>query len=220
MTHDVPIDGAVVRASCWPAAGRAGSAATSWRSRSTARRSCGGRSGRSPRPAAGRSSSSSPQGMQTRRSRPTWGWTSGWSTTRSRSAGRWSACGRGSRPLRGRVAIVVAGDQPGLRPALLRVARRGIRRADRCGPARRSIPIGGRPRRPGRRRPAPAVRAGPSSARAATADRLLAGGERRLRALIAALEPREVPEVVWRSADPGASWTLDVDRQEDLPARH
>lgn len=119
----------------------------------------------------------------------------------------------------GSLAIVVAGDQPGLQPALLRVLVEAY-----AAPTDAGLPGGRSPSAvvlvdpSGVVRPLPCALARERAA--GTADRLLAGGERRLRALIAALEPREVPEVVWRSADPGASWTLDVDRQEDLPASH
>lgn len=115
----------------------------------------------------------------------------------------------------GSIAIVVAGDQPGLRPGLLRTLVEA-----QSSPTEAGRPDGRSPSAvvlvdpTGVARPLPCV---VDRERAAvTINRLLAGGERRLRALIAALDAREVPEVVWRSADPGASWTLDIDRPEDL----
>jgi molybdopterin-guanine dinucleotide biosynthesis protein A len=119
----------------------------------------------------------------------------------------------------GSVAIVVAGDQPGLGPALLRMLVDA-----RVSPTDAGLPGGRSPAAVvlvdpgGVARPLPCVI--DRERASATADRLLAGGERRLRALIAALDAREVPEVVWRSVDPGASWTVDVDRPEDLERLH
>lgn len=116
----------------------------------------------------------------------------------------------------GAIAIVVAGDQPGLRPALLRILVETQASGTETG-----LPGGRSPSAvvlvdpAGVARPLPCV---VDRARAAaTADRLLAKGERRLRALIAALKACEVPTAIWRSADPDASWALDVDRPEDLP---
>ena len=117
------------------------------------------------------------------------------------------------------VAIVAAGDQPGLRPALLRALVEA-----RSAPMDAGLP-GGRTRAAvvlvdpnGVTRPLPCVV--DRDRGLAAADRLIAGGERRLRALLAALDAREVPEAVWRATDPSAAWTLDIDRPEDLQDRH
>ena len=117
------------------------------------------------------------------------------------------------------VAIVSAGDQPGLRPALLRALVEA-----RSAPMDAGLP-GGRTRAAvvlvdpnGVTRPLPCVV--DRDRGLAAADRLIAGGERRLRALLAALDAREVLEAVWRATDPSAAWTLDIDRPEDLQNRH
>ena len=116
----------------------------------------------------------------------------------------------------GAVAIVAGGDQPRLRPALLRALV-----------AIRTDPV--EPGLPGGRSPAATILVDPSGvarplpcvldrdrARSA-ASRLLAGGETRLQALLARLEAREVPENVWRPIDPAGSWMFDVDLPTDLP---
>ena len=48
------------------------------------------------------------------------------------------------------------------------------------------------------------------------AAELVAHGERRLRTLIAGLDPRVLPAAEWAHLDPGARTTRDVDRPEDL----
>ena len=64
-------------------------------------------------------------------------------------------------------------------------------------------------------RPLPmAVR--PAAARPAV-DRLLAGGERRLRALLGELEVRVLRPAVWQVDDPTGETLRDVDVPEDLP---
>ena len=115
----------------------------------------------------------------------------------------------------GAVVIVAAGDQPRLRPGLLRaLAAIHAETAEVARPDRRSpaatilVDPSGVPR------PLPCV-LDRDRARGA-AGRLLAGGETSLRVLLAMLEPREVPEVVWRSTDPAGSWTFDVDLPADL----
>jgi molybdenum cofactor guanylyltransferase len=115
----------------------------------------------------------------------------------------------------GVVTIVVAGDQPRLRPALLRAL---IEAHDE--PAEVGLSGGRSPAATilvdpsGVARPLPCV-LDRDRARSA-ASRLLAGGETRLRVLLARLEAREVPEVVWRPVDPAGSWTFDVDLPADL----
>jgi molybdenum cofactor guanylyltransferase len=49
------------------------------------------------------------------------------------------------------------------------------------------------------------------------ASRLLASGERRLRALPEALQAAVVPEIIWRAADPAGASLLDIDTPADLP---
>jgi molybdopterin-guanine dinucleotide biosynthesis protein A len=50
----------------------------------------------------------------------------------------------------------------------------------------------------------------------AAADRLLADGERRLRALIGTLETTVIPEAMWRSLDPYGMTVRDIDTPADL----
>jgi molybdopterin-guanine dinucleotide biosynthesis protein A len=66
----------------------------------------------------------------------------------------------------------------------------------------------------GRARPLPiALRREPASA---AADRLLADGERRLRALIETLEATVIAEATWRALDPYGMTVRDVDTPADL----
>jgi molybdopterin-guanine dinucleotide biosynthesis protein A len=116
------------------------------------------------------------------------------------------------------VALVAAGDQPGLRPGLLRVLLGAF-----------AAPMD--PGLPGGRSPAAAVLVDTAGVarplpcavdRAwalAAAERLLTAGESRLRALFEALDARAVPERDWRPADPGAEWTVDIDTPADLEGR-
>lgn len=64
-------------------------------------------------------------------------------------------------------------------------------------------------------RPLPAV----VSAKAAfdLAEQLLGGGERRLRALVGALDALVLPERTWAKVDPRGEWRRDVDVPGDLP---
>jgi molybdenum cofactor guanylyltransferase len=66
----------------------------------------------------------------------------------------------------------------------------------------------------GRARPLPAVmRREPALA---AAERLIAEGERRLRALSEALETRIIPEATWRTLDPYRMSVRDIDTPADL----
>ena len=66
----------------------------------------------------------------------------------------------------------------------------------------------------GRARPLPiALRRDPALA---TADSLLADGERRLRALTKALETTIIPEATWRALDPYGMTVRDIDTPADL----
>ena len=66
----------------------------------------------------------------------------------------------------------------------------------------------------GRARPLPiALRREPALA---AADRLLADGERRLRALIEALDAEVIPEETWRALDPYGMTVRDIDTPADL----
>jgi molybdopterin-guanine dinucleotide biosynthesis protein A len=112
-------------------------------------------------------------------------------------------------------AIVVAGDQPELRPGLLRSLVEAMGEPVEAG-------------LPGDRAPLAVVLVDPSGiarplpcavnrdAALAAADLLLAGRDTRLRALFRALDAREIPELAWRQHDADATWTLDVDEPADL----
>jgi molybdenum cofactor guanylyltransferase len=101
--------------------------------------------------------------------------------------------------------LVVGGDMPTLVPAVLtRLVAALDRRvaavlADDAGP--RPLPM--------------AVR---RSAAAPQADDLLAGGERRLRALLAVLDVEVLAPESWRHDDPAGVTLRDVDTPDDLPA--
>ncbi len=108
----------------------------------------------------------------------------------------------------GRLALVVAGDQPDLRPALLRLLTE--RAAPRQTVARAVALVD----------PAGVVRPIPCALDRVpaemTAEELLRTGERRIRALLVALRAEPIPEAAWRPADPDATWTRDVDEPRDL----
>lgn len=106
----------------------------------------------------------------------------------------------------GEVAVVVGADMPGLRPELLSLMakrldvswRQAVLLSDADGP-----------------RPLPAaLRVRPALA---LAQKLLADGERRLRALVLGLEPEVLDEREWSTADPEGAWRQDIDMPEDLP---
>ncbi|MGH2477473.1 MAG: NTP transferase domain-containing protein, partial [Candidatus Limnocylindrales bacterium] len=99
--------------------------------------------------------------------------------------------------------LVVGADMPTLVvPVLERLvrgleAREGVVLADDVRP--RPLPL--------------AVRSSPASA---AADRLLAGGERRLRALLSELDVDVIPATTWRVDDPDGSTLRDIDLPTDL----
>lgn len=101
--------------------------------------------------------------------------------------------------------IVVGGDMPSLVPAVLRrlvselATHEAAVLADAGGP--RPLPLAVR-----------RTRAGPA------ADRLIAGGERRLRALLVELETSVIPRAVWQRDDPQRATLRDVDSPADLPS--
>ena len=100
--------------------------------------------------------------------------------------------------------LVVGGDMPALVPAVLARLLDALDGhdlavlADDDGP--RPLPM--------------ALRPGPARV---VADRLLAGGERRLRALLGELEVRVIRPDVWRVDDPTGETLRDVDVPGDLP---
>ncbi len=105
-----------------------------------------------------------------------------------------------------RLVVVVAGDQPTLEPALLRLLAAGL---DEPGPSA-VVPVDP----DGRPRPLPCALDRVAALEAAEA--ILGRGDRRLRDLLAELPVRALPEAAWRAVDPGAGWTRDVDEPGDL----
>jgi molybdenum cofactor guanylyltransferase len=108
--------------------------------------------------------------------------------------------------------VVVAGDQPGLRPELLRLFRAAVGDvSDRLAAVVLVDPVGVR-------RPLPCAL--DRRLALAAADSLLAAGERRLRAVLDRLEVVAIEPAAWLPVDPDGDWTRDIDAPEDLPARH
>jgi molybdopterin-guanine dinucleotide biosynthesis protein A len=103
--------------------------------------------------------------------------------------------------------LVVGGDMPTLVPAVLARLAAGLDvheavvLTDDVGP--RPLPMAVR-----RSVASPAV------------DRLLAQGERRLRALLGELDVEVVPQATWRLDDPDGLTLLDVDVPGDMPDGH
>jgi molybdopterin-guanine dinucleotide biosynthesis protein A len=101
------------------------------------------------------------------------------------------------------IVLVVGGDQPALRPELLRLlaSTLGIHEAAALveGDAPRSLPV--------------VLRRDPALA---AARRALGSERRSLLGVLLVLGALEVPESVWRTADPDGAWRRDVDRPEDL----
>jgi molybdopterin-guanine dinucleotide biosynthesis protein A len=116
-----------------------------------------------------------------------------------------------------RRVLVAAGDQPDLAPALFVLLAGALDRppaADRPGGP--PIPHAAVLVDPeGVARPLPCLL--DCEPALAVADRTLASGRRSLRDLLGGLGALELPEAVWRPADPGAAWTRDVDTPEDRP---
>ena len=106
------------------------------------------------------------------------------------------------------VAIVVGGDMPGLVPAVLQLLAETLA----ADPAIDLVMLADAD---GHARPLPAAaRRAPASA---AAERLLAGGERRVRALAGVLTTVVVPAGTWRALDPTGATLRDVDVPRDLP---
>ena len=104
------------------------------------------------------------------------------------------------------VAVAVGGDMPTMVPSVLQAL---VARLD--DPSIDAAVL----EEDGRRRPLPlALRTTPARAAAA---RLVAGGERRLGALIEALATSVIDEPTWRRLDPDGRTLHDVDTPDDLP---
>lgn len=105
----------------------------------------------------------------------------------------------------GEVAIVVAGDMPGLVPALLADLARRARARDVDAAALRDGDV---------TRPLPSAVRRTNVIEAAR--RIRADGASSLRALLGTLRVDAIDEAHWRRLDPAATTLLDVDRPEDL----
>ena len=105
-------------------------------------------------------------------------------------------------------ALLVGGDMPDIRPALLRamVERAHATTADVVALADRDEAW-----------PMPALFR-TSAARPAAAG-LVARGERRLRSIVSELNTERLDEQWWTQHDPGGSWRRDIDRPADLHRR-
>lgn len=111
----------------------------------------------------------------------------------------------GLRTIAAPLALVAAADAPWMVPEVLALLVEGLLTTD--APAT-VLERGGREER------FPfAVR---TELAAATADALVAAGERRLRALSGRLHPVRIPEWRWGPLDPDGATFRDVDRRDDL----
>jgi molybdopterin-guanine dinucleotide biosynthesis protein A len=108
--------------------------------------------------------------------------------------------------LRGDLAVIAGADMPGLRAELLTLMARHALKSER-----NAVVLGDTDWS----RPLPAVVA--RKAALDVADQLLRGGERRLRALVGALDALVLPERIWAEADVSGEWRQDVDVPGDLP---
>jgi molybdopterin-guanine dinucleotide biosynthesis protein A len=111
----------------------------------------------------------------------------------------------GLEAARGDWALVAGGDMPKLRSALLRQI---AERAERSDADAIALVAEGRPW------PMPAAFR-VATARSAIA-RLVAGGERRLRASFDVLDVEGLDAGWWGKSDPRADWRADIDRPSDL----
>jgi molybdopterin-guanine dinucleotide biosynthesis protein A len=106
------------------------------------------------------------------------------------------------------IALVVGGDQPALVAAVLVELARRARANGRAAALEDAS---------GRRRPLPcALGVTPGLA---VAGRLLGAGERRPRALLAALDVEDIPFADWGQLDPDGGTLRDVDEPADLVGR-
>jgi molybdopterin-guanine dinucleotide biosynthesis protein A len=115
-----------------------------------------------------------------------------------------AGCARGLREVTADVAILAAGDMPGLSTGVL-----ALLRSELTADVDAVVLADG-----GSWRPLPAALAA-TRARPVT-DKLLARGERRLRALFEEVSPKVVAEATWAAVDPEGDWRWDVDEPTDL----
>jgi molybdopterin-guanine dinucleotide biosynthesis protein A len=114
----------------------------------------------------------------------------------------------------GRRAIVVAGDMPRLRPAVLQAMLHALELATTArGHARPEAVV---LRSDGEARPLPvALRTDPGRR---AVDETLGGGERSLRAMLARLVVEDLDPETWRALDPRGETLIDIDAPADLDA--
>jgi molybdopterin-guanine dinucleotide biosynthesis protein A len=105
------------------------------------------------------------------------------------------------------IVVVVGGDMPSVRPSVLEALVRAVVAAP-DGTAAGTLSS------QGRLVPLPAVLR--TGAATDVARRLVADGERRLRAVFDRLVTRQLAEIEWRPLDPDGATLRDVDRPEDL----
>lgn len=107
----------------------------------------------------------------------------------------------GLRAAGGATVIVVGGDMPSIRPAVLELllARPPVALGDRTGVLR----------------PLPCCL--DRAAALLAADALLASGQRRMRALLASVGTAILPWAEWQARDPEGLTLVDIDERSDLP---
>ncbi len=111
----------------------------------------------------------------------------------------------GLRAARESIVLAVGGDMPTLVGAVMDSILMALE-----APGAEAVVL----EHEGRARPLPiALRRDPAST---ATDRLLADGERRLRALIETLETKVIPETTWRALDPYGMTVRDIDTPADL----
>jgi molybdenum cofactor guanylyltransferase len=111
----------------------------------------------------------------------------------------------GLRVAREQIVLVTAGDMPELQPAVIEALLAALASG---GVDAAVLEEAGRPR------PLPMAIARDPATVAAT--RLIAAGERRLRALLDAINMTVIPETEWRALDPDGRSLRDVDTPADL----
>ena len=112
----------------------------------------------------------------------------------------------GLRAAREPVVVVTAGDMPEVQPAVIEALLAAL-----AGSGVDAAVL----EEAGRSRPLPmAVKRDPATA---AAERLIAGGERRLRALLEAITTTVIAEADWRVLDSDGRSLHDVDTPDDLP---
>jgi molybdopterin-guanine dinucleotide biosynthesis protein A len=115
----------------------------------------------------------------------------------------------------GRLAIVVAGDMPRLRPAVLEAMVDALE-SPTTDANRQASPEAIVLTSEGQARPLPVALRIDAARRAVTET--LRAGERSLRAMLARLNVEQLDPDTWRALDPGAETLIDIDVRADLEA--